>query len=57
MREQSHIDDMRAAIRGDRERSRIRPRPSPVVERQEAKERPAEPERRRGILASLFRRG
>ena len=32
MRDQSQIDDMRAAVRGDLERSRERRRPNPVVQ-------------------------
>ena len=60
MKEQSQIDDMRAAIRGDLERSRTRPRPSPVVqpegERERGREPPAPDEPRRGIFSSLFKR-
>jgi hypothetical protein len=59
MKEQSQIDDMRAAIRGDIERGRARPRQSPIAqhEAQSDHEQPPAPEvPRPGLLASLFKR-
>jgi hypothetical protein len=58
MKEQSQIDAMRAAIRGDLERGRKRPRPSPVTQSQEQvePEPPAGDEPRPGIFGSLFGR-
>jgi hypothetical protein len=58
MKEQSQIDDMRAAIRGDLERGRKRRRPNPVVQppEQAKPEPPADEEPRPGLLSSLFKR-
>ena len=58
MKERSHIDEMRAVIRGDLERGRARLRPSPVVQPEaEAEQEPPAPEAPRpGILTSLFKR-
>lgn len=64
MKEESQIEDMRAALRGDRERAeQARQRstenvlpllqtPEPDPERAE----PQRPEQRQGVLGSLFRR-
>jgi hypothetical protein len=54
MREQSQIDDMRAAIRGDLERSRARRQPDPAVQPREPSA--VEGPRRRGLFARLFQR-
>ena len=51
MREQSQIDDMRAALRGDLERGRERRRPSPVVQPRD-RPSPSRSRRRRGGAAS-----
>ena len=59
MKEQSQIDDMRAAIRGDIERGRKKSRPGPVVQPEPEVERdePPSPEAPQpGLLASLFKR-
>jgi hypothetical protein len=59
MRDQSQIDDMRAAVRGDLERSRERRRPNPVVEEPQEQvepEPPADDEPRPGLFSSLFKR-
>ena len=59
MKEQSQIDAMRAAIRGDIERARTKHRPSPVVQPEAEVERdePPPPEAPRPwLLASLFKR-
>ena len=59
MRDQSQIDDMRAAVRGDLERSRERRRPNPVVvqpQEQVEPEPPADEEPRPGLFSSLFKR-
>ena len=59
MKEQSQIDEMRAAIRGDIERGRTKPRPSPVVQPEaevEREEPPAPESPRPGLLSSLFKR-
>lgn len=58
MKEQSQIDEMRAAIRGDLERSRARQRASPVVEPEAEAEQepPAQDRPRPGILSSFFKR-
>ena len=60
MREQSQIEDMRAAIRGDLERSRARQQVSPALapEPEPEPEPPVaeEPEPRRGFFSSLIRR-
>ncbi len=59
MKEKSQIDDMRAAIRGDLERSRQRLQPGPVVQPQEQVEPEPSPddEPRPGFLSSFFKRG
>jgi hypothetical protein len=58
MKERSQIDAMRAAIRGDLERSRARQESSGAVEPapERLPEPPSEDEPRPGILASLFKR-
>jgi hypothetical protein len=64
MKEQSQIDEMRAAIRGDLERSRARrpasvvapPGPQPEPDRDSVEEPPVEAEPGPGLLRSLFRR-
>ena len=58
MKEQSQIDAMRAAIRGDLERGRKRREPSPIIEPQAEPEPepPAEEAPRPGIFGSLFGR-
>jgi len=58
MKEKSQIDDMRAAVRGDLERARKHPRPSPVVQPREQPEPepPAQEAPRPGIFGSLFGR-
>lgn len=70
MKDQSQIDEMRAAIRGDLERGRARQQASPVlasvvepvsvpeVVPEVVSEPPAhgEPEPRRGLFSSLFKR-
>jgi len=58
MREQSQIEDMRAAIRGDLERSRARQQVSPALAPEPEPEPPVaeEPEPRRGFFSSLIRR-
>lgn len=58
MKEQSQIDAMRTAIRGDLERSRARQGSSKAAEPEPERlpEPPAEDEPRPGILASLFKR-
>jgi hypothetical protein len=59
MREQSQIDDMRAAIRGDLERSRKRHRPNPVVGQPQEQVQPEPPpadEPRPSVFSSLFKR-
>ena len=58
MKERSHIDEMRAAIRGDLERSRARQQSGSVAQpasKPEADEQELE-EPRPGILTSLFKR-
>jgi hypothetical protein len=58
VKEQSQIEDMRAAVRGDLERSRVRRQslePAPVPAPPPEKEPPPTAPRRRGILARLFR--
>jgi hypothetical protein len=59
MKEKSQIDDMRAAIRGDLERSRQRSQAGPAVQPQERFEPKPSPEDqpRPGFLSSLFKRG
>jgi hypothetical protein len=59
MKDKSQIDDMRAAIRGDLERSRQRLRAGQVAQPQEQiePEPPPEDEPRPGFLSSLFKRG
>ena len=68
--EQSQIDDMRAAVRGDRERAEqarqrsqenVRalmpePEPEPVHEAEQEPERESEPGPRRSFLSRLFGR-
>jgi hypothetical protein len=59
MRDQSQIDDMRAAIRGDLERSRKRLRPNPVVAEPQEQVEPEPPpagEPRPSLFSSLFKR-
>jgi hypothetical protein len=62
MKDQSQIDDMRAAIRGERERARKRPRPSQVVQpRDEVRDRlqpvpETEDVPQPGLLSGLFKR-
>ena len=58
MKEQSQLDEMRAAIRGEWERGKTRPRPSPVVQpaAEAEPEQPAPESPRPGLLASLFKR-
>jgi hypothetical protein len=62
MKEHSQIDDMRAAIRGEWERARKDPRPSPVVQpHDEVRDRlqpvpEAEEAPRPGIFRALFKR-
>jgi hypothetical protein len=58
MKEKSQIDEMRAAVRGDLERSRRRAESSPVVQPQERPqpEPAAEEAPRPGIFGSLFGR-
>jgi hypothetical protein len=60
MRDQSQIDDMRAAIRGDLERSRERRRPNPVVVQPQEQVEPEPPaaadEPRPSLFSSLFKR-
>lgn len=58
MREQSQIDEMRAALRGDLERAKKHPRPSPIVvpEERAEPEPPAEEQPRPSIFSSLFKR-
>jgi ribose 5-phosphate isomerase RpiB len=64
VREESQIEDMRAAVRGDRERAeRARQRSTENVlglierpELEETAEPRAEPEPRRGLLGRLFGR-
>jgi len=59
MKEQSQLDEMRAAIRGDIERGRARPRPSPVAQPEPEVERAEETPRespRPGLLSSFFKR-
>ena len=64
MKEESQIEDMRAAVRGDRERAeQARQRSSENVRalvdatpRQPAPQAAAAPERRPGLLARLFGR-
>ncbi len=53
MKEQSHLDEMRAAVRGDLERSRARREPA-AVDPQPEPEPELEPERP-GFLAFLRR--
>jgi hypothetical protein len=59
MKEQSQIDAMRAAIRGDLERSRARQDTVAAAdtEPEAAQEQPAEDKPRPRFLSSLFRRG
>jgi hypothetical protein len=59
MNEKSQIDAMRAAIRGDLERSRQHLQPGPVVHPREQVEPEPSPddETRPGFLSSLFKRG
>ena len=59
MRDQSQIDAMRAAVRGDLERSRERRRPNPVVQpREQVEPEPpaAADEPRPSLFSSLFKR-
>jgi hypothetical protein len=59
MRDQSQIDDMRAAVRGDLERSRERRRPNPVVAQPQEQVEPEPPpadEPRPSLFSSLFKR-
>jgi hypothetical protein len=58
MKEKSQIDAMRAAIRGDLERSRARQDAVEAVEPEpeDAPEQPTEDQPRPGIFSSLFRR-
>jgi hypothetical protein len=58
MKEQSQIEAMRAAVRGDLERSRQRQDSSgePEPELEHVPEAPVEDEPRPGIFASLFKR-
>jgi hypothetical protein len=60
MKEQSQIEAMRAAVRGDLERSRQRQdsngEPEPEPEPEHVAEPPVEDEPRPGIFASLFKR-
>jgi hypothetical protein len=59
MKERSQIDAMRAAVRGDLERSRARQETVEAVEPEpeNVPEEPAEDKPRPGIFSSLFRRG
>ena len=59
MKDQSQIDDMRAAVRGDLERSRERRRPNPVVAQPQEQVDPEPPpadEPRPSLFSSLFKR-
>ena len=60
MKDQSQLDEMRAAIRGDIERGRTRPRPSPVVqvepEPEAEREQPIPEVLRPRFLSSFFKR-
>jgi hypothetical protein len=58
MKEQSQLDEMRAAIRGDIERGRVHPRPSPVVqpEPEAEREEPVPDAPQTGFLSSFFKR-
>jgi hypothetical protein len=58
MKEHSQIEEMRAAIRGDRERSRARLQPSPAARREAADPEPkpaGQDEPRPGFFSSLFK--
>jgi hypothetical protein len=59
MKEQSQIDAMRAAIRGDLERNRARQETAPTDETEPQPEprEPAQETPRPSFLASLFKRG
>jgi hypothetical protein len=59
MKEKSQIDAMRAAVRGDLERSRARQDAVETVEPEpeNVPEQPSVDQRRPGIFSSLFRRG
>jgi hypothetical protein len=54
MKEQSQIDEMRAAVRGDLERGRARREAAAVPPPREPE--PRVEERQPGLLASLFKR-
>jgi hypothetical protein len=56
MKEQSQIEAMRAAVRGDLERSRQRQDSNGEPEPEHVPEPPVEDEPRPGIFASLFKR-
>jgi hypothetical protein len=56
MKEQSQIEAMRAAVRGDLERSRQRQDSNGEPEPEQVPEPPVEDEPRPGIFASLFKR-
>jgi hypothetical protein len=58
MKEKSQIEAMRAAIRGDLERSRARQDAVPAVEPEpeDVPEQPAEDKPRPGIFSSFFKR-
>jgi len=59
MKEKSHIDDMRAALRGDIERARARreSEAAPPPEPEQKAEPQDEPAPTPGKLAAFFRRG
>jgi hypothetical protein len=69
VKEESHLEEMRAALRGERERAEqarqrsfenvrtvLEPRPEPVAEAPVEAPPPPEPERRRGLFGFLRER-